>query len=74
LPLARANGQTIRDAARLAGSGGQTATRWLADPTDRRRAAQLWADIVPRAPAKITDGVAYTYAAGAVRALLDTGR
>src|SRR5262249_42718410 len=45
LLLALASGQTVRDAARLAGIGERTATRRLADPAYRRRVAELRAEI-----------------------------
>jgi len=46
LLLALASGETVRDAARLAGIGERTATRRLADSTFRRRAVELRAEMM----------------------------
>jgi hypothetical protein len=58
LLLALASGQTIRDAARLAGVGERTATRRMADPAYRHRVADLRAGMVERALGKMADGMA----------------
>jgi hypothetical protein len=68
LLLALASGQTVRDAARIAGIGERTATRRLAEPDFRRRIAELRGEMVGRALGKMADGM--TAAADTLRQLL----
>jgi hypothetical protein len=53
--LALASGQTVRDAAQLAGIGERTATRRVADPDFRRRVAELRGEMVARAMGRLAD-------------------
>jgi hypothetical protein len=66
--LALAAGQTLRDAATAAGIGERTATRRWADPTFRRRVAELRAGALEQASAKLTN--AMSEAAAVLRKLL----
>jgi hypothetical protein len=68
LLLALASGQTVRDAARLAGIGERTATRRMADPGFRRRVNELRGEMVGRALGKLAD--AATEAVDTLRKLL----
>lgn len=56
--MALAGGQTVRDAARLAGIGERTATRRVADPVFRRRVAELRSEMASRAAGQLADGMA----------------
>ena len=58
LLLALASGQTLRNAAAAARIGERTATRRMADPTFRRRVAELRAEMVGRAVGRMADGMA----------------
>ncbi len=71
LLLALASGETVREAARLAGIGERTATRRLADADFRRRVAELRGEMVSRAVGRLADGS--TEAVAALRKLLDAG-
>jgi hypothetical protein len=68
LALALAGGETLRDAARLAGVGERTAARRWADSAFRRRVCDLRGDMVQRALGRMADGMAE--AAGTLRQLL----
>jgi hypothetical protein len=68
LLVALAAGETIRDAASLAGIGERTATRRIADPAFRRQITELRAEMVQRALGKLAD--AATDAARTLRGLL----
>jgi hypothetical protein len=57
LALAVATGQTLRDAAGLAGVAERTATRRWAEPEFRRRVAELRGELVGRALGKLADGM-----------------
>lgn len=72
LLLALAAGNTVRDAARLAGVSERTATRRVADPESHQRIAQLQAEMVARALGKMAD--AMSAAADTLRALLNARR
>ena len=71
LLLALASGETVREAARLAGIGERTATRRQADADFRRRVAELRGEMVSRAVGRLADGS--TEAVAALRKLLDAG-
>ena len=71
LLLALASGETVREAARLAGIGERTATRRLADADFRRHIAELRGEMVSRAVGRLADGS--TEAVAALRKLLDAG-
>jgi hypothetical protein len=71
LALAVAGGQTLRDAATVAGVSERTATRRWADAAFRRRVAELRADMVVRSVGRLADGMAE--AADVLRALLTPG-
>ena|SRR5437870_5565578 len=71
LLLALAAGQTVRDAASLAGIGERTATRRFAEPDFRRQVTQLRAGMVQRALGKLAD--AATEAVDTLRGLLAAG-
>lgn len=87
LLLALAAGQTVRDAAQLAGVSEKTAARRLADPAFRRRMAALRAEMVARALGRMAEGMADaadtlrrlltadadTIKLGAARSLLELG-
>jgi hypothetical protein len=68
LALALAGGETLRDAARLAGVGERTATRRWADPEFRSRVWQLRTEMVSRSLGRLVDGMAE--GAETLRALL----
>jgi hypothetical protein len=68
LLVALAGGSTLREAAHAAGLGERTVARRLADPDFRRRVRDVQAEMVGRALAKLTDGMAA--AADTLRQLL----
>jgi hypothetical protein len=71
LALAVAGGQTLRDAATVAGVSERTATRRWADAAFRRRVAELRAEMVARSVGRMADGM--SDAADVLRQLLAPG-
>ena len=69
LLVALAAGETVRDAAKAAGIGERTATRYTAEPDFRRRVVELRAAMVERALGKLAD--AATAAVDTLRSLLN---
>jgi hypothetical protein len=68
LALALAGGESLRDAARLAGVGERTATRRWAEPEFRGRVWQLRTEMMERSLGRLVDGM--TEGAETLRALL----